>query len=174
MPKVQVQELRRLLLPVETAVDAVIELDREHGGMLARSALLEVQVDSGAEPGLVIVFQPPGSVERVRRRFSLAAIAAAIINYCWKARIPLPRSGTKRIDIVPEGFAMTIEATVELLRRHGPLPSSGVTSVTTHTPDAAEASVAAAALSVPAAQAPEPAIAEAGVTEGAVAETSES
>ena len=149
MPKVQVQELRRLLLPVDTAVDAVIELDREHGGLLARSALLEVQVDSGAEPGLVILFQPPGSVERVRRRFSLAAIAAAIINYCWKARIPLPRSGTKRIDIVPDGFAMTIEATVELLRRHGPLPSSGVTSVTTHTPDAGGSSAAASA---PAAQ----------------------
>jgi hypothetical protein len=134
MPKVQVHELRRLLLPVETAVDAVIELDREHGGMLSRSALLEVQVDTGAEPGLVIVFQPAGSEERVRRRFSQAAIAAAIINYCWKARIPLPRNGTKRIDVVPDGFAMTIEATVELLRKHGPLPSGGVTSVTTHTP----------------------------------------
>jgi hypothetical protein len=109
MPKVQVHELRRLLLPVETAVDAVIELDREHGGMLSRSVLLEVQVDTGAEPGLVIVFQPAGSEERVRRRFSQAAIAAAIINYCWKARIPLPR-------------------------KHGPLPSGGVTSVTTHTP----------------------------------------
>ena len=163
MPKVQVQELRRLLLPVDTTVDAVLELDREHGGLLARSVLLEVQVDSGAEPGLVIVFQRPGSEEPVRRRFSLAAIAAAIINYCWKARIPLPRTGTKRIDIVPEGFAMTIEATVELLRRHGPLPPSGVTSVTTHTPEAAGASAPAEA----------PAAAEVMVAENAVSEPSE-
>lgn len=163
MPKVQVQELRRLLLPVETTVDAVLELDREHGGLLARSALLEVQVDTGAEPGLVIVFQRPGTEERVRRRFSLAAIAAAIINYCWKSRIPLPRTGTKRIDIVPEGFAMTIEATVELLRRHGPLPPSGVTSVTTHTPDAAGTSATAAA----------PAAGEVVVAESAVSEPSE-
>ena len=142
MAKVHVHELRRLVLPVEAAVDAIVELDREHGGRLSRSAILEVQVDTSQDPGLVIVFQPAGSTERVRRQFSLAAIAAAIINYCWKARIPLPRQGVKRMDIVPEGFAMTIESTVELLRRHGPLPVGGITSVATHAP-AAEPSASA-------------------------------
>jgi hypothetical protein len=171
MAKLQVHELRRLVLPVDTAVDAVIDLDREHGGVLSRSKVLEVQVNSGGEPGLVIVYERHGTTERVRRQFSLAAIAAAIINYCWKARIPLPRNGTKRIDIVPEGFAMTIEATVELLRKHGPLPAGGVTSVTTHAPSSAEPSVAepAPATAVPAAQ---PAEAEAAAS--ATAETTAS
>jgi len=127
MAKVPIHEVRRIVLPVETAVDAVLELDREHGGRLSLATLISARIESVPEPGLSVELRRPGSLTTETRRFSLSAIAAAFINYCWKSRIPLPRHGTKRIDIVPagfvpEGFAITIEGTVEVVRRHGALP----------------------------------------------------
>jgi hypothetical protein len=122
MPKVQVHEVRRLIFPLETAVDAVLELDQEHGGALARAVLTEARIEAGADGGLVLAVRRVGIDPVERRRYSLSAVAAAVIHYCGKIRIPLPRHGTKTMEIVPEGFALTIQASAEVLRRHGPLP----------------------------------------------------
>jgi hypothetical protein len=122
MPKVQVHEVRRLIFPLETAVDAVLELDQEHGGALARGMLTEARIEAGADGGLVLAVRHAGLDSIDRRRYSLSAVAAAVIHYCGKIRIPLPRHGTKTMEIVPEGFALTIQASAEVLARHGPLP----------------------------------------------------
>jgi hypothetical protein len=122
MAKVPVHELRKLILPLETAVDAVLELDTEQGGSLAFGAILAAKIESEPEPGLAIVVQRRGSESTEQRKFTLPILAAAFIRYCWKCRIPLPRHGSKRIEIAPEGFVFTIEGTVEVIRRHGPLP----------------------------------------------------
>jgi hypothetical protein len=125
MAKVPVHELRKLILPLETAVDAVLELDSEQGGALSFGMIVEAQIESEPEPGLAIAIQRRGSESVERRKFSLPVLAAAFIRYCWKCRIPLPRHGSKRIEIAPEGFVFTIEGSVEVIRRHGPLPQPG-------------------------------------------------
>lgn len=130
MAKVPIHEVRRIVLPVQTAVDAVLELDREHGGRLAQARILSARIETDPEPALKIELRRARASASEERRFGLAAIAAAFINYCWKSRIPLPRHGTKRIEIVPEGvvpagFAITIEGTVEVLRRHGAIDAAG-------------------------------------------------
>jgi hypothetical protein len=122
MAKVPVHELRKLMLPLETAVDAVLELDSEQGGSMAFGMIVEAQIESEPEPGLVLAVQRRGSESIERRKFTLPVLAAAFIRYCWKCRIPLPRHGSKRIEIAPEGFVFTIEGSVEVIRRHGPLP----------------------------------------------------
>ncbi|HUN25320.1 MAG TPA: hypothetical protein VMU67_03360 [Steroidobacteraceae bacterium] len=122
MAKLPLHEFRRLTLPIETAVDVVLELDSEQGGSLAHGTLVEAQIETEPEAGLVVVARRRGSETPERRKFTLPAIAAALIRYCWKCRIPLPRAGSKRIDITPEGFVFTIEGTVEVVRRHGALP----------------------------------------------------
>jgi len=122
MAKVPVHELRKLILPLETAVDAVLELDIEQGGSLSFGVIVEAQIDSEPEPGLTLAVQRRGSESVERRKFTLPVLAAAFIRYCWKCRIPLPRHGSKRIEIAPEGFVFTIEGSVEVIRRHGPLP----------------------------------------------------
>jgi hypothetical protein len=81
-------------------------------------------VESQPEPGLVLATKGSGASAVERRKFPLPMIAAAIINYCRQGRIPLPRQAKKTLEIVPEGFAFTVETTVELLRRHSALPAA--------------------------------------------------
>jgi signal-transduction protein with cAMP-binding, CBS, and nucleotidyltransferase domain len=124
MAKVRVQEVRKLLLPIDTVVDAVLELDRSHGGALALGKLMEARVETGTEPGLtLVVMQGSGSAAAaVQKHYTLPAVAAAVIHYCFRARIPLPRQATKSIEIVGEGFQLTIHHTTEVLRLHSEVP----------------------------------------------------
>ncbi|MGH8259296.1 MAG: hypothetical protein ACREUG_06350 [Steroidobacteraceae bacterium] len=122
MTKLSIHEQRRLVLPIETAVDAVLELDSEQGGALALGTLVGAQIETEPEPGLTVIVQPRDSQTTERRTFALPLLAAAFIRYCWKCRIPLPRSGTKRIEVAQDGFVFTIEGTSEVSRRHGALP----------------------------------------------------
>ena len=124
MATLRIHESRRLVIPLETAVDAVLQLDWEHGGWLAEAPLTEARIETGENPALVLCVQRPGVPEPVTRRYALPAVAAAIINLCRKTRIPLPHSWGKRIEIVPEGFELSLEGTVEFPRHHGPLPES--------------------------------------------------
>jgi len=91
------------------------------------------------------VIQGSGSAAAaLQKHYTLPAVAAAVIHYCFRARIPLPRQSTKSIEIVADGFQLTINTLVEVLRLHGELPAADAGAAS-----AAEAEpVAAAALPV--------------------------
>jgi hypothetical protein len=125
MATLEIRESRRFLIPLESAVDAVLQLDWEHGGWVAESALIEARIEAGENPALVLAVQRRGVPEPVTCRYSLPAVAAAIISLCRKTRIPLPHSWPKRLEIVPEGFELSLEGIVQFPRYHGALPGSG-------------------------------------------------
>jgi hypothetical protein len=135
MAKVPVHEVRRILLPIETVVDAVLQLDRDGGGRLSHGTLVEVVLEPPPEPGLALSAKLPGALNAERRKFPLPAIAAAIINWCRQARIPLPRHGKKTLEIVPEGFAFTVETTAEVARWHQAVPPGIVRRLEAPPPD---------------------------------------
>ncbi len=139
MATLLINESRRIVLPLEVAVDAVLQLDWEHGGWLAEAPLKEARIETGSEPGLVLCVQRSEAVEPEIRKYSLPAVTAAIVHLCVKARIPLPR-WQKRIAIVSEGFELTLEGTVEISRYHSPLPEMrGTASAPRETLDADDA-----------------------------------
>ena len=118
MRTLSVYENRRLVLPIETAVEAVLLFDRDSGGTLSQGTILDASIETEPSPSLVLVMRSRRTDTVEQRSFSLPAIAAAIINYCRQARIPLPRGGKKSIEIVPEGFAFSIETSVTMPRWH--------------------------------------------------------
>jgi hypothetical protein len=158
MARVHIQEVRKLLFPIETVVDAVLELDRSHGGTLAIGKLVEVRVETGSAPGLTLVVMQGsgGSAAAIQKHYTMPAVAAAAIHYCFRARIPLPRHGTKSIEVVADGFQLTISTTTEVLRLHGDVPE--VSQVQLGAASVEEPIVAAgdAALDDPTSPEPEP------------------
>ena len=153
MPKVLIYESRRLILPLETVVDAVLGLDRERGGRLWTATITDARIQTGPSPGLILEAQQPDAVAAEERFYPLAAVAAAAIHYCWMNKVPLPRNATKSIDIVPEGFALSLQGIVEIQRRHegfttsarsGPASSAaqGHAAPADSTPDAASSAAA--------------------------------
>jgi hypothetical protein len=131
-----------MLIPLELAVDAVLELDWEHGGWLAEARLTEARIATGEQPALVISVQREDATRPETRTYPLPAIAAAIIHMCRKSKIPLPRDWEKRIEIVPEGFEFKLEGEVKIPRRHGALPDGKATATTSSPPASGKRSAA--------------------------------
>ena len=77
MAKLLIFETRRLVLPLETVVDALLELDRERGGRLALSSITDAHIEAGENPGLLLEALHADALAPEQRRYSLPAIAAA-------------------------------------------------------------------------------------------------
>lgn len=118
MATFSVQETRRLILPLEAVVEAVLHFDRDSGGKLFHGTIVEATLESTPALTLSLTMQPSKSHELEHRRFNLAAIAAAIIHYCRQSKIPLPRGGQKTLEAVPEGLAFCIHTTSKMTTWH--------------------------------------------------------
>jgi hypothetical protein len=131
MANTLIHESRRLLLPFDTVVDALIELEIKHGRWPANAALVEVTVHDGEDDrsrSVVLSVRPPNQQAVVERTYTQPLIAAAIVNYCLTMRVPMPRSSSKTIQFLPEGIALLLENTLMLQRRHFEAPQVKVIS----------------------------------------------
>jgi hypothetical protein len=131
-----------VVLPLETVVDAVLELDRERGGRLSLASIQDARIETGEDPGLVLAALHPDTVSAELRRFSLPAVAAAVIHYCWKNKVPLPRNVAKSIEVVPEGFALMLQGSFEFPRRHAGFSTQAPADTTASADGAAAAGAA--------------------------------
>jgi hypothetical protein len=140
-----IHENRRLHFPLDTLVDALIELEDKQGHWPPKATVVGAAIDrSGEEDAVVLSVHLPQSDEIVERRYTLPRVAAAIVNYCVTMRVPMPRNSTKSIQVLADGIALVLENTVMLQSRHeelSTLPAGSVQSV--HPP--AEATAAEAA-----------------------------
>jgi hypothetical protein len=120
MGRLKVNEQRILVVSIETAVDAVLELDRTHGGKLSTGKMVEAHIEEGKQPGLVLsmVWESQDGRTSSEKKWPLSAVAAALIHYCSRANIPLPRNSTKSIELVPEGFRLTLGTRTEINSLH--------------------------------------------------------
>ena len=117
------------------------------------ASIADARIEEGENPGLILEVLQPDAISPDARRYPLAAIAAAVIHYCWKTRVPLPRNWSKTIEIVPEGFALALQGTTEIQRRHGGFATGAPpeTAAAEGEAAAAEAALAAEAAAGPAA-----------------------
>ena len=117
MPAVTIKESRKLLLPFETILEALLHFDRKSHGPLSRGDVLEAApVRDDAGEGIDVAVRM-ASQDIEWHRFELGIIAAAIISYCRAKRIPLPYSGVKSLALTREGVTFNIENTVSIARR---------------------------------------------------------
>jgi hypothetical protein len=119
MSAVTIKESRRLLLPLETVLEALVHFDRRSNGPLSRGDVLQADFVTDQEGGdaIEVAIRMPGGGDIEWRRFDFGAIAAAIISYCRAKRIPLPLSGVKSIALTQEGISFSIENQVNIAQR---------------------------------------------------------
>ena len=119
MGALTIKESRKLVLPVDTVLEALLHFDGKSHGPLSRGEVLQAELVRDAENGdgldVAVRSSPTHIVDW--HHFNFATIAAAIISYCRSKRIPLPYSGVKSLEVTREGIAFHIENTVSIARR---------------------------------------------------------
>ena len=124
-----IDDVRRLTMPLSTAVDAVLELDKGTPQPLTECRLMSARVigigsDEALDPALVIEVLDNDTIRPCSHRYPLPVVAAALLNYCIKNHIPVPRSANKSIEATEEGFVLVLQCNAQVKRRHAALPNS--------------------------------------------------
>jgi hypothetical protein len=135
-----IHENRRLQFPLDTLVDALIELEDKQGHWPSKATVVGASIDNpaGGEAAVVLSIHRQDSGEVTERRYSLPMLAAAIVNYCLTMRVPIPRNSTKSIQVLTDGVALVLENTVMLQTRHEELSTLAAGTVRPVTPKAAD------------------------------------
>ena len=138
MANTLIHETRRLQFPLDTLVDALIELEDKQGHWAPRATVVGAGIDNSGdgEACVVLSVHRPESGQVSERRYALRVVAAAIINYCLAMRVPIPRNSTKSIQVLADGVALVLENTVMLQTRHeelSTLPAGSVPPVASQT-----------------------------------------
>lgn len=120
MPNTLIYETRRLQFPLDTLVDALIELEVKQGHWPPKATAVGATIDNlgGGNAFVVLSVHRPQNDEVSERRYSSPMIAAAIVNYCVTMRVPIPRNSSKSIQVLADGVALVLENTVILQSRH--------------------------------------------------------
>jgi hypothetical protein len=128
-----IHENRRLQFPLDTLVDALIELENKQGHWPPKATVVGASIDNSgdANAGVILSIHRPEGGEVIERRYSLPMLAAAIVNYCLTVRVPIPRNSTKSIQVLADGVALVLENTVMLQSRHEELSTLAAGSVRT-------------------------------------------
>jgi hypothetical protein len=129
-----IHENRRLQFPLDTLVDALIELENKQGHWPAKATVVGASIDNsgGDSDGVILSVHRSEGGEVIERRYSLPMIAAAIVNYCLTVRVPIPRNSTKSIQLLADSVALVLENTVMVQSRHeelSMLPAGSVRTV---------------------------------------------
>ena len=119
MTNLLMHDSRRLVLPLDTTVDALIEFDRAHKRWPERVTLDSARLGPS---GVVVSVRHPGQGGAIERTYSLAIVAAAIIHYCAKMRVPVPKNASKSVSVTQDGITMVLEGPMFLQRQHDALP----------------------------------------------------
>jgi hypothetical protein len=136
-----IHENRRLQFPLDTLVDALIELEKKQGHWPSRATVVGASTDNSGDDnaGVILSIDRADGGEVTERRYSLPMIAAAIVNYCLTVRVPIPRNSTKSIQVLPDSVALVLENTVMVQTRHeelSTLPAGSVLTVPSAPPAA--------------------------------------
>jgi len=128
-----IHENRRLQFPLDTLVDALIELENKQGHWPAKATVVGASIDNSgdANAGVILSVHRPEGGEVIERRYSLPMLAAAIVNYCLTVRVPIPRNSTKSIQVLADSVALVLENTVMVQSRHEELSTLPAGSVQT-------------------------------------------
>ncbi len=114
MSRLTLQDSRRLKFTLPALLDAALTFDREHNGWIWRGTGHSLVIDGGGGGAVTIQAQRVGAAEPETVNRSPAWVAAALLHYCFRRRIPVPRNGAKTLEVLPDGVAMVLEIAIDV------------------------------------------------------------
>jgi len=114
-----IKESRKLVLPVDTVLEALLHFDSKSHGPLSRGEVLQAELvrDAANGDGFDVAVRSTAAHIVDWHHFNFSTIAAAIISYCRAKRIPLPYAGVKSLELTRDGVTFHIENTVSIARK---------------------------------------------------------
>src|SRR4029078_1852997 len=102
------KESRKLVMPLDTVLEALLHFDGKSHGPLSRGVVLQAELgrDARTRYGIDIAVRADAAHIVEWLHFNFSTIAAAIISYCRSKRIPLPYSGVKWLGLTRQGTAL--------------------------------------------------------------------
>jgi hypothetical protein len=115
MSKLQLNEHRRITFTFPLVLDAALVFDREHNGWLWRASGHVMKLAPSADGSISIEALRSGATAPESSDRPAAWVAAALLHYCFKRRVPIPRLGVKRIELMTDSIDLVIAMSMQVL-----------------------------------------------------------
>ena len=118
MASLPITEIRQLVFPKDTLLDAILFVDRVDKGWLHRAVIQDIQVSGGDDLSVVVTAERDGAKSWAKVGFKPAQIAATMIRYCKALKIPLPRNARKQLELQGDSLCLKITVNVTVVPLH--------------------------------------------------------
>jgi hypothetical protein len=107
-------EIRNLMFTDEELIEALTPLMRKRGDQIPGPQPLKLC--KKFEPGYKLVLEIDFTYDFQTRQFSGEEVLACLVAFCISRKVPLPRQGTKEVDIRGEYVALIVRSDVSTSR----------------------------------------------------------
>ena len=110
--RVRIEDRRQLGFPTDALLEALLTWDHHRGGWLWRAVDHRLRIEGAESASVVVEARRLASSDPEQMAFDLQHVAAAIIHYCWREHIPVPRSARKEVKLTAEGAVFLLSLSI--------------------------------------------------------------
>lgn len=99
------RELRKIIFSRDEVQAALVNHLLHAGRSMPNRSIDRLEIGNGS-PAVILVFQPGDPTEIQEWPFSQEEVAAALIRYCGRYAIPMPRAAKKRLQPDDDSLAL--------------------------------------------------------------------
>jgi hypothetical protein len=110
--RVRIEDRRQLGFPKDALLEALLTWDHHRHGWLWRAVDHTLCIEGAQSTSVVVEARRLASSDPERMAFDVQHVAAAIIHYCWREHIPVPRSARKEVKLTAEGAVLLLSQSI--------------------------------------------------------------
>jgi hypothetical protein len=110
--RVRIEDRRQIGFPTDALLDALLTWDHHRHGWLWRAVDHILRIEGAESTSVVVEARRQASGDPERMVFDVQHVAAAIIHYCWREHIPVPRSARKEVKLTAEGAVLLLSHSI--------------------------------------------------------------
>lgn len=121
--KLVLRDVRKVFFDRDAVLEVVLTFDREQGGWFHRGSGFELSVEPEGAGAVTLTVQRPQDDQRETVHRAPSWVAGAMVFFCWRSHIPLPRRGRKSLEPDEHGITLVIESDITVIRSYTKPPA---------------------------------------------------